>query len=114
MRLDTISNEVNVLKTTNQQVSTDIKASAKYFKQHNEETIYTKEAMVAMVQKTNEFIEPLRTNLKFQLHEKLDEYYVEVVNSMTDEVIKEIPPKKMLDMYAEMAELMGIIIDQKI
>lgn len=115
MRLDTISHDVNGLKTTsNQQITTDIQASAKNFKQHSEETIYTKEAMEAMVQKTNEFIEPLRTNLKFQLHEKLEKYYVEVVNSTTDEVIKEIPPKKMLDMYAEMAELMGIIIDQKI
>lgn len=67
-----------------------------------------------VVNKINEFIEPLRTNLKFQFHEKLNEYYVTVVNPLTDEVIKEIPPKKMLDMYAEMAELMGIMIDQKI
>lgn len=67
-----------------------------------------------VVSKMNEFIEPLRTNLKFVLHDELNEYYVTIVNPHTNEVIKEIPPKKMLDMYAAMAELMGIFIDQKI
>lgn len=66
-----------------------------------------------LVDKLNEFIDPLITNLKFVLHEDLNEYYVTVVNPLTDEVIKEIPPKKMLDMYAAMAEFMGILIDEK-
>jgi flagellar protein FlaG len=66
------------------------------------------------VKKMNDFIEPLRTNLKFQFHEELHEYYVTIVNPNTDEVIKEIPPKKMLDMYAAMAEYMGFLIDRKI
>ncbi|WP_042222455.1 flagellar protein FlaG [Oceanobacillus manasiensis] len=62
----------------------------------------------------NELMKPLRTNLKFELHDKLEKYYVSVVDSETNEVIKEIPPKKFLDMYANMAEFMGILIDKKI
>ncbi|MFD2629164.1 flagellar protein FlaG [Oceanobacillus kapialis] len=62
----------------------------------------------------NEFMEPLRTNLKFELHDKLEKYYVTVIDSKTKEVIKEIPPKKFLDMYAQMAEFMGLLIDEKI
>src|SRR5690625_6478551 len=54
-----------------------------------------------VVDKMNEFMDPLRTNLKFELHEQLDEYYVQVINPFTNEVIKEIPPKKMLDMRSE-------------
>ncbi|MFP3361912.1 flagellar protein FlaG, partial [Planococcus sp. SIMBA_143] len=50
---------------------------------------------------------------KFELHDKLEKYYVTVVDSETKEVIKEIPPKKFLDMYAQMAEFMGILIDEK-
>ncbi|MEC5422855.1 flagellar protein FlaG [Virgibacillus sp. C22-A2] len=76
--------------------------------------VINKDQVETVVSKLNEFIEPLRTNLKFQFHDKLNEYYVTVVNPLTDEIIKEIPPKKMLDMYADMAELMGIIIDKKI
>ena len=64
--------------------------------------------------KINELVEPLRRNLKFELHDKLDKYYVTVIDSNTREVIKEIPPKKMLDMYAEMADFMGILVDKKI
>ncbi|WP_042142658.1 flagellar protein FlaG [Paucisalibacillus sp. EB02] len=62
----------------------------------------------------NDFIEPLRTNLKFEFHEELNEYYVTVVNPNTNEVIKEIPSKKILDMYAAMGEYMGFLIDKKI
>ncbi|WP_164668086.1 flagellar protein FlaG [Virgibacillus doumboii] len=79
----------------------------------NEELINT-DKIKTVVDKLNEFTEPLRTNLRFEFHEKLEEYYVTVVNPMTDEVIKEIPPKKMLDMYAAMAEFMGILVDEKI
>ncbi|WP_163970545.1 flagellar protein FlaG [Oceanobacillus halotolerans] len=67
-----------------------------------------------VVSKLNEMTEPIRTNLKFELHEKLEEYYVTVIDSKTDEVIKEIPPKKMLDMYAAMAEFAGFLVDEKV
>lgn len=80
----------------------------------HKEIVINKNTVETVVSKLNNLIEPLRTDLKFQYHEKLNEYYVTVVNPLTSEVIKEIPPKKMLDMYAEMAELMGILIDEKI
>src|SRR5699024_6716036 len=73
-----------------------------------------KDKVETVVSQLNGFIEPLQTNLQFKLHEELNEYYVTVVNPLTNEVIKEIPPKKMLDMYAEMAQFMGILIDEKI
>src|SRR5699024_7031495 len=74
----------------------------------------SKGKMESILSEMNEMIKPLRTNLHFQLHEKLNEYYVEVVNPLTDEIIKEIPPKKMLDRYALMAEFMGLLDDEKI
>jgi flagellar protein FlaG len=74
----------------------------------------SKENVSEAIEKMNDFLAPTRRNLKFELHDKLDKYYVSVVDSNTDEVIKEIPPKKFLDMYAAMAEYMGILVDQKI
>lgn len=53
-------------------------------------------------------------HLKYQLHEKLGEYYVEIVDDRTNEVIREIPPKKWLDLVAAMYEQLGWIIDHKI
>ncbi|MGY0693533.1 flagellar protein FlaG [Virgibacillus sp. FSP13] len=81
---------------------------------HNSKEKTNKEDVKSVLSKLNDFMEPLRTNLKFEYHEKLDEYYVTIVNPKTDEVIKEIPPKKMLDMYAAMAEFMGLLVDEKI
>lgn len=81
---------------------------------NNQETVVNKEKAETVARQLNDFMEPLRTNLQFKFHEELNEYYVEVVNPLTNEVIKEIPPKKMLDMYAAMAGFMGILIDRKI
>ncbi len=62
----------------------------------------------------NNYLEPTKTSLKFQLHDKLNEYYVQIIDTNTDEVIKEIPSKKFLDRYAATAELLGFMVDQKI
>ncbi|MGG1238067.1 flagellar protein FlaG [Bacillus sonorensis] len=64
------------------------------------------------VQGANKLLEPSQVHLQFDLHEKLGEYYVKVVDNQTDEVIREIPPKEWLDFYAAMAEFMGLIVDK--
>ncbi|MYL49172.1 hypothetical protein GLV98_06735 [Halobacillus litoralis] len=62
----------------------------------------------------NKIMKKLETSLRFQLHEKLEEYYVPIVDKQTDHVIKEIPPRKMLDLYASIIESIGIMVDDKI
>ncbi|KXG44465.1 flagellar biosynthesis protein FlaG [Tepidibacillus decaturensis] len=73
-----------------------------------------KEQIEKTIKGINQFLEPAHTSLKFQLHDKLNEYYVEIVDTTTNEVVKQIPPKKFLDMYASMMEYMGLIVDRKI
>ncbi|WAA12018.1 flagellar protein FlaG [Fervidibacillus halotolerans] len=73
-----------------------------------------KKQIKELVNGLNEFLTPVHTSLKFELHEKLNEYYVTIIDDNTKEVIKEIPPKKLLDLYAAMAEQLGIIVDKKI
>ncbi len=74
----------------------------------------SKDQATSMVDGLNSFLEPSNTSIRYELHDKLDRYYVTVVDQETDEVVKEIPPKKLLDVYASMAELMGFIVDEKI
>jgi len=38
---------------------------------------------------------------------------VKVLDSETNEVIREIPPEKILDMVAKMWELAGLIVDER-
>jgi len=73
----------------------------------------TKEMVTDKVAAMNEFLEPTETNVKFQLHEKLEVYYVQVIDTKTDEVLREIPNRKFLDMYASMDEIAGMMIDEK-
>ncbi|WP_257350274.1 flagellar protein FlaG [Pseudalkalibacillus decolorationis] len=39
---------------------------------------------------------------------------MQIIDDKTKEVIREIPNKKFLDMYASMAELLGIVVDERI
>ena len=99
------------------------------FKQHQEKTDHVqvkseteavktveiqKSEMEKVVQGMNEFLKPSNTHLKFEFHDELQEYYVAIVDDITQEVVKEIPPKKLLDMYAKMTEFLGVLVDKKI
>jgi flagellar protein FlaG len=74
----------------------------------------TKEKMQDVVQGMNEFLNASNTHLKFEFHDKLQEYYVTIVDEQTKEVVREIPAKKLLDMYAAMTEFVGLMVDKKI
>lgn len=73
-----------------------------------------KKQLEEIVQGMNKFMQPTHTSLKFELHEKLNQYFVKVIDDNTKEVVREIPPKKLLDMYAAMTEFLGILVDKKI
>ncbi|SFB21588.1 MULTISPECIES: flagellar protein FlaG [unclassified Bacillus (in: firmicutes)] len=75
---------------------------------------FPKAKIEEVVQGMNKFLEPTHTSLKFQFHEKLNEYYVTIVDDKTEEIVREIPPKKLLDMYAAMTEFVGLFVDKKI
>ncbi|MBO1511731.1 flagellar protein FlaG [Metabacillus bambusae] len=67
-----------------------------------------------IVNSMNDFLQASYTHVKFEFHEKLNEYYVTIVDNETDEVVREIPSKKLLDIYSAMAEFLGFIIDEKV
>ena len=66
------------------------------------------------VEELNDTIEALHKDLKFRIHEDSDRLMVEVINLDNNEVIKEIPPKEVLDMLGRIREMVGILIDEKI
>ena len=74
----------------------------------------TKAKVQEVVDKMNKMLEVNQSAAKFKYHEGLERYYVTVVDSATDEVLKEIPPKQLLDAFYEMQKLFGMIIDEKI
>ncbi|MDI2589733.1 flagellar protein FlaG [Psychrobacillus sp. NEAU-3TGS] len=67
-----------------------------------------------MTDSMNKFLETTNTELRFKYHEELKTYYVTLINSKTDEVVREIPSKKLMDMYAAMRDFVGLFVDKKI
>lgn len=66
------------------------------------------------VDKLNKFLQGEITHVEYQRHDVLkNEFVIKIVNNETKEVIREIPPKKILDMVAEMYKLAGVIVDKK-
>lgn len=106
-----ISKQDYVNKSVEKKVSTNIfkKDSA------NEKTTTkfdTKELNLA-VDKANRVLFKNNTHLQFRVHEKTNEIMVKIVDDVSGEVLREIPPEKMLDLVAKLWEIAGIIVDEK-
>ena len=52
--------------------------------------------------------------LNFSKHNSTGRTMVKVMNRDTDELIREIPAEKVLDMAAKIEEMVGLIFDQKV
>lgn len=65
------------------------------------------------VESLNKFMQSSSTHLKFTLHDKLNEYYVQIISDHDNTVVKEIPSKKMMDIVAKMHEMIGLLVDEK-
>lgn len=65
------------------------------------------------VEEINKKIRPTHTQCEFKFHEKTNRLSITVRDAETQEVIKEIPPEKTLDMIAKTLELAGLLVDEK-
>lgn len=65
------------------------------------------------VEQINQKIRPTHTSCQFSYHEETNRISIKVINDKTDEVIREIPPEKTLDIIAKTLELEGILVDEK-
>lgn len=66
-----------------------------------------------MVEEASRALETVTTELTFRVHEGTGRPIIQLVELVSDEVIREIPPEKMLDMVAGIWEWAGLIIDRR-
>ena len=52
------------------------------------------------------------TRCEYSYHKETNRVSIKVINEDTDEVIREIPPEKSLDMLQKMWEMAGILVDE--
>lgn len=71
-------------------------------------------AAVDDLNKTVKQASPLHhTQLSFKYNEDTNRISITVTDSDTDEVIREIPPEKTLDMLAKAWEMAGLLVDER-
>lgn len=54
-----------------------------------------------------------RTRCEYSVDDKTNRISIKMIDEETNEVIKEIPPEKSLEMLAKVWELAGILVDEK-
>ncbi|QSB12420.1 flagellar protein FlaG [Lysinibacillus fusiformis] len=108
--------EVQVAKVSEERIA--IKEEAKAQIQKEQEQQQEQEVPVNNLEKAvdslNEIFKINNSELRFKLHEGLGKYYATLVDSETEEVVREIPAKKILDVFYEMQKLLGLFVDKKI
>ena len=72
-----------------------------------------KNAVEKAIEDANKLLYATKKKLAYTTHEKTNRLMVTVVNVDTEEVIREIPPEKLLDAYAQMLELAGLLVDKR-
>lgn len=70
-------------------------------------------AVMDAIDRVNKAISGSNREFKFSVHQKTKQIMVKVIDSDTKEVIREIPPEKVLDMVAQMWEMAGILVDER-
>ena len=66
------------------------------------------------VQEANKKLLATDRQFRYSLHEATNRVSIKIVDSKTQEVIREVPPEKTLDAAAKMMELVGVMFDEKV
>lgn len=67
-----------------------------------------------VVEKLNETMKAFDIQLRFEVYKPTKDIMVKIYDARDNKVIKEIPPKKVLEMVAKMLEMVGLLVDEKI
>jgi len=86
-------------------------AMDKYFSER--EQAVTESMLSTAIASANKRLIASSRKLEYRVHEETNRIMVKIIDSDTDEVIREIPPEKTLDIFAKVLELAGLLVDEK-
>ena len=61
----------------------------------------------------NDFMQSINTDIKFVLHQRTGTLMVQVVDMEKNKVLREAPPKELLDVLARIRDFVGALLDKK-
>lgn len=66
------------------------------------------------ISQANKALKVHNRHIDREMHDKTNVMMYKIVDTETDEVIREFPPKKIQDMIAKMWELAGLFVDEEV
>lgn len=73
----------------------------------------SKEDLEEAIKSTNKMIFKDNNRFEFKIHEGTKRMMVKLIDKDTDEIVKEIPSEKILDLVASIWDLVGILVDER-
>lgn len=73
----------------------------------------SEKAMLEAIERANKSVSGSDTRFEFSIHEKTKQIMVKVIDEESNEIIRQIPPEKILDMIAGIWDVAGLFVDEK-
>lgn len=69
--------------------------------------------IIKTIEKANKRLVGANKEMRMSVHEATKKINIKIIDKETEEVIVEYPPEKLLDIFAKMVELSGLIVDER-
>ncbi len=107
----------NVIQSNNNTSDVDLenKNNSKdtYDKNNSQQRKITEKEIKTATDKLNKLFEGTDTHLQYDFIGKSRIMSVKIIDDKTKEVVKEIPPRKIIEMIDKLCEMAGIMVDEK-
>jgi len=80
---------------------------------NSQDVAVSEQEIAKAIEEINKTLALHNTRLEFSVHAKTKGIMVKVIDEKTGEVIREVPPKRVLDMVAMTWEELGLLVDEK-
>lgn len=103
--------KISMEKNVHRRITSDIKSTEIHADTNRHR--YKREDLDRAVEEVNKILLDRNDRFEFRVHERTGRIMVKLVDNDTDEIIKEIPPEKILDLVASIWDLVGILVDER-
>ncbi|MGM0652765.1 MAG: flagellar protein FlaG [Bacillota bacterium] len=110
-----VSDEVATKKSVMERQREELKDRLAFLKEkeEHEEDEKLLDKLNGAIEEMNKDMEVQHLSLRFKLHEDSERWMVRIVDIMEDEVIREIPPERMLELSARIQSSIGVMLDRQ-
>src|SRR3712207_6105694 len=110
-----VSMDVNAIGQERQNLNSSVKEVLKVEKTERDVLKqFSEDDIKKAVEKLNKLFEDRETHVEYEIYGKFKDITIKIIENGTKKIIKEIPPKKLIDMVDKLCELAGMFVDDKV